>query len=106
MQFNRIGNKLGLAGAIGAFLAIGMIANQIVAEQAVDAANARANRSQQVVEDVLSANVNMRQTNLGGRSARLARNAAEADKAAADIKHFSEAMITDVDAALTNARAQ
>ncbi|WP_407159665.1 methyl-accepting chemotaxis protein [Bradyrhizobium sp. STM 3557] len=105
MQFNRIGNKLGLAGAVGALLAIGMIANQLIAERAVDAANERADRSQQVVEHILSANVNMRQTNLGGRSARLARNAAEADKAAADIKHFSEAMIADVDAALTNAKA-
>jgi len=105
MQFNRISHKLGLAGAVGACLAIGMIANQLVAERAVDAANERADRSQQVVEHILSANVNMRQTNLGGRSARLARNAAEADKAAADIKHFSEAMIGDVDAALTNARA-
>jgi len=105
MQFNRIGHKLGLAGAVGAFLAIGMIANQLIAERAVDAANERADRSQQVVEHILSANVNMRQTNLGGRSARLARNAAEADKAAADIKRFSEMMIGDVDAALTNAKA-
>jgi methyl-accepting chemotaxis protein len=106
MQFNRIGNKLGLAGAIGALLAMGMIANQIVTERAVDAANERADRSQQVVEHILSANVNMRQTNLGGRAARLARSQAEADKAATDIRQFSEAMIRDVDGALTNAKAQ
>ena len=60
MQFNRISHKLGLAGAVGACLAIGMIANQLVAERAVDAANERADRSQQVVEHILSANVNMR----------------------------------------------
>ncbi|HEU0148818.1 MAG TPA: HAMP domain-containing methyl-accepting chemotaxis protein [Bradyrhizobium sp.] len=105
MQFNRIGNKLGLAGAIGAFLAMGMIANQVVTEKTVNAANERADRSQQVVEYILSANVNMRQTNLGGRSARLARNPAEADKAAADIRQFSEAMVKDVDSALTNAKS-
>jgi methyl-accepting chemotaxis protein len=106
MQFNRIGNKLGLAGAIGAFLAMGMIANQVLTERAVTAANERADRSQQLVEHILTADVNMRQTNLGGRSARLARNAAEADKAAADIKQFSEAMVGDVDGALANARTQ
>jgi methyl-accepting chemotaxis protein len=106
MALNRIGNKLGLAGAIGAILAVGMIANQIVTENAVSAANERADLSQQVVEHILTANVNMRQTNLGGRSARLARNTAEADKSAADIKQFSEAMIRDVDAALTYAKAQ
>ena len=32
IKLNRIGNKLGLAGAIGVLLAAGMVANQMVSE--------------------------------------------------------------------------
>ena len=35
INLNRIGNKLGLAGAVGVLLAIGMVANQMVTESAV-----------------------------------------------------------------------
>ena len=34
IKLNRIGNKLGLAGAVGVLLAIGMVANQMVTESA------------------------------------------------------------------------
>ncbi|WP_315801322.1 methyl-accepting chemotaxis protein [Bradyrhizobium sp. SZCCHNS3002] len=102
MKLNRIGYKLGLAGAIGASLAVGMIANQLMAERAVNHANQQAERARRVVESVLSASINMQQTQLGGRSARLARAPAEAEKAAADIQQFSTAMVTDIDAALGN----
>ena len=46
IKLNRIGNKLGLAGAIGVVLAAGMVANQMMSEAAVEAANARVARSQ------------------------------------------------------------
>ena len=32
IKLNRIGNKLGLAGALGVLLAIGMVANQMITE--------------------------------------------------------------------------
>ena len=32
IKLNRIGNKLGLAGAVGVLLAIGMVANQMITE--------------------------------------------------------------------------
>ncbi|MGJ4997504.1 methyl-accepting chemotaxis protein [Bradyrhizobium sp. HKCCYLS3077] len=102
MKLNRIGYKLGLAGAIGATLAVGMIANQMMAERAVGQANQQAERARRVVESVLSASINMQQTQLGGRSARLARATTDAEKAAADIQQFSTAMVADIDAALTN----
>ena len=35
IKLNRIGNKLGLAGAVGVLLAIGMVANQMITESAV-----------------------------------------------------------------------
>ncbi|GLH79915.1 hypothetical protein SSBR45G_48240 [Bradyrhizobium sp. SSBR45G] len=102
MKLNRIGNKLGLAGAVGATLAIGMIANQMIAETAVSRANEQAERARRVVESVMSASINMQQSQLAGRSARLARVPADAEKAAADIQQFSTAMVTDIDGALTN----
>jgi HAMP domain-containing protein len=102
MKLNRIGYKLGLAGAVGATLAVGMIANQMVAERAVTAANQQAERSRRVVESVMSASINMQQSQLAGRSARLARVPVDAEKAAADIQQFSTAMVTDIDGALAN----
>ncbi len=104
MKLNRIGNKLGLAGAVSAILAVGMIANQMLAENAVHSANEQADRSRRVVESILSASINMQQTQLGGRAARLARLPGEAEKAATDIQQFSAAMFEDIDAALAIAR--
>jgi len=102
MKLNRIGYKLGLAGAIGATLAVGMIANQMMAERAVSQANQQAERARRVVESVLSASISMQQTQLAGRSARLARTPSDAEKAASEIQQFSTTMLTDIDAALTN----
>jgi methyl-accepting chemotaxis protein len=102
MKLNRIGYKLGLAGAIGASLAVGMIANQMIAGRAVNEADQRAESSRRVVESVMSASINMQQTQLAGRTARLARVPADAEKAAADIQQFSTAMVTDIDGALAN----
>ncbi|WP_315706261.1 MULTISPECIES: HAMP domain-containing methyl-accepting chemotaxis protein [unclassified Bradyrhizobium] len=102
MKLNRIGYKLGLAGAIGATLAIGMIANQMIAEHAVNAANEQTERSQRVVESVMAASIDMQQSQLAGRTARLARVPVEAEKAAADIQQFSTAMTRDIDGALAN----
>ncbi|WP_315719176.1 MULTISPECIES: HAMP domain-containing methyl-accepting chemotaxis protein [unclassified Bradyrhizobium] len=102
MKLNRIGYKLGLAGAIGATLAVGMIANQMIAETAVNRANEQAERARRVVESVMSASINMQQSQLAGRSARLARLPADAEKAASDIQQFSTAMVTDIDGALAN----
>ncbi|MGJ4953631.1 methyl-accepting chemotaxis protein [Bradyrhizobium sp. HKCCYLS20291] len=102
MKLNRIGYKLGLAGIIGASLAVGMIVNQMMAERAVGQANQQAERARRVVESVLSASINMQQTQLAGRSARLARAPADAEKSAAEIQQFSTAMVTDIEAALAN----
>jgi methyl-accepting chemotaxis protein len=44
----------------------------------------------------------MQQTQLAGRSARLARTPSDAEKAASEIQQFSTTMLTDIDAALAN----
>ena len=48
IKFNRIGNKLGLAGAVGILLAAGMVANQMISEAAIEATNGRFARAQHV----------------------------------------------------------
>jgi len=104
MSVNRIGYKLGLAGAIGVLLAVGMIVNQTMSGAAVTAANERAERSQLVVERTLNAALNMRQVQLGSRGTRLARSQAEVDKAVGEVQTFSGAQMKDIDAALAAAR--
>jgi hypothetical protein len=39
IKFNRIGNKLGIAGAFGVVLAAGMVANQLMSEAKVSEAD-------------------------------------------------------------------
>jgi methyl-accepting chemotaxis protein len=106
MTLNRIGNKLGLAGAFGVLLAAGLMANQMSTDASVAAAHERAEKAERVIERTISANLNMRQSQIGGRSARFARTPAEIDAAVADIKRHSTAMFADLDAALENAKSQ
>jgi hypothetical protein len=51
IKFNRIGNKLGLAGVFGILLSGGMVANQMVSESAIKSANLRA-EGQQIIADI------------------------------------------------------
>ena len=55
MKLNRIGNKLGLAGAVGILLSVGMLANQMMSEATVAEVSDRADHAQTVAENVLSA---------------------------------------------------
>jgi methyl-accepting chemotaxis protein len=86
IKFNRIGNKLGLAGAVGVLLSIGMVANQMMTESRVAGVNDRADRAQRVTEGALSAQADVRQVQLTGRNLRLARTTAEIDKSLADMR--------------------
>jgi len=97
IKLNRIGNKLGLAGAVGILLSGGLIANQMMSEASVAAANDRADHDQHVAEYALAASAELRQTQLAGRTIRLARSAAEVDKSLADLHKAatSEANILD-----------
>jgi hypothetical protein len=103
-KLNRIGNKLGLAGAIGILLAAGMVANQIATESTVTAANYRADRSQRIVESMSAAHLNMRQAQLAGRAIRLARTPAEVQKGTAELHHFEAIEARELDTALATAQ--
>ena len=67
IKLNRIGNKLGLAGAVGVLLAIGMVANQMVTELKIEESSERAARSQQVANNALAAHIDLRKIQLAAR---------------------------------------
>ncbi|HKU06477.1 MAG TPA: methyl-accepting chemotaxis protein [Bradyrhizobium sp.] len=100
IKFNRIGNKLGLAGAIGVLLAAGMVANQMISEAAVQAANGRVARFQRVIDGVAGAQIELRLMQVAARDIRLARTPEEVDKGIADLQRFKVAQTKEVDAAL------
>ena len=47
IKFNRIGNKLGLAGAVGVLLSIGLVANQMMTASTVAGASSTGQRSRE-----------------------------------------------------------
>jgi methyl-accepting chemotaxis protein len=99
IKFNRIGNKLGLAGAIGVLLAVGMVANQMMTESRVAGVNDRADRAQRVTEGALAAHADLRQVQLAGRNLRLARTPADIDKSLADMRKAAKAEESEIDSA-------
>ena len=104
IKLNRIGNKLGLAGAVGVLLAVGMMVNQITTEFTVGAANDRADRPQRVADSTLAAHLNLRQIQLAARGIRLARSHSEVEKAVAEIRQFAKLEAKDIEAALAISR--
>jgi methyl-accepting chemotaxis protein len=104
IKLNRIGNKLGLAGAVGVLLAVGMVANQIMTESAVTAANDRAARSQKVADTSLEAHLQLRKIQIAARDIRLARTPGEVEKTLADLQRHKAAMSKDIEAALDTAK--
>jgi len=103
IKLNRIGDKLGLAGAVGMLLAIGMAANQMIAESSVTGATDRANRSQRVADAALGAYLDLRKMQLTARDIRLARTFAEVEKSTADLQRLKAAGMKAVDDALATA---
>jgi methyl-accepting chemotaxis protein len=99
IKLNRIGNKLGLAGAVGVLLAIGMVANQMVTESTVSAVNDQATLQQVMVDNALAAEASVRQIQLAGRNIRLQRTPAEVEKAVAEMRQFKGIAESQIDAA-------
>ncbi len=103
IKLNRIGNKLGLAGAFGILLAGGMIANQMMTGASVGRATDVADRSQRVAESALSAHSNLRQIEIQARNIRMARTQDEVEKNAAGMRRFAAAAGNDIDTAFATA---
>jgi methyl-accepting chemotaxis protein len=86
IKFNRIGFKLGLAGAVGVLLSIGLVANQMMSEAEIAAANQRAARAQRVIDGASTAQLDLRMIQLAERTLRLSRTAEEVDRNLADMR--------------------
>src|SRR3954452_25524205 len=97
IKLNRIGYKRGLAGAVGILLAGGMVANPMMSEWAVEAANNRADRSQRVIDAAIAANLNGRQIELAARNIRRATKPEDVQKNVADLTRFKAAEIKALD---------
>ena len=106
IKLNRIGNKLGLAGAVGILLAAGMVANQMITEAKIAGVSERAGRSQQVADNSLSAHIDLRKIQLAARDVRLARTPAEVDKTIADLQRFKSSEAKELESALAAAHGQ
>ena len=106
IKLNRIGNKLGLAGAVGVLLAAGMVANQMITEASIEQSSERAGRSQRVADNSLSAHIDLRKIQLAARDVRLARTPAEVEKTVADLQRFKASEAKELEAALAAAQAQ
>ena len=103
IKLNRIGYKLGLAGAVGVLLSMGMVANQIMTESRVGEVNALADRQQKLVDSALAANLSVWQMQLAARNIRLMKTPAEVDKSAAEMHQFKVIEEKQIDAALAAA---
>jgi methyl-accepting chemotaxis protein len=104
IKLNRIGNKLGLAGAVGILLSIGMVANQMLSEAEVEAANQRTARAQRVIDGVMAGQLDLRQIELAASNVRLARTTDEVEKALGDLRRFKTSQATAIDNALASAQ--
>ena len=104
IKLNRIGYKLGLAGAVGVLLAVGLVANQIITKSMVAGSTERANRSQRVADNAHGANLDLRKMQLTAREIRLARTSADVEKAVADLQRFKATEAQQLDAAITSAQ--
>ena len=106
IKLNRIGNKLGLAGAVGILLAAGMVANQMVTEASIEQSSERASRSQRVADNSLSAHIDLRKIQLAARDVRLARTPAEVEKTVADLQRYKASEAKELESALVAAQGQ
>jgi methyl-accepting chemotaxis protein len=104
IKFNRIGNKLGFAGAISVLLAVGMVANQMMSEAEVEAASVRVARSQRVIDAAFAGQIELRQMQVAALDIRLAKTAADVDQRVADLQRLKTAQTRELDAALASAQ--
>ncbi|MET0678432.1 MAG: HAMP domain-containing methyl-accepting chemotaxis protein, partial [Bradyrhizobium sp.] len=104
VKLNRIGNKLGLAGAVGIVLALGLVANQMVTEARIEESSERAARSQRVADNSLAAHIDLRKIQLDARDVRLARTTAEVEKTLANLQRHKASEMKGLEAALATAQ--
>jgi methyl-accepting chemotaxis protein len=100
IKFNRIGNKLGLAGAVGILLSVGMMVNQMTSEAAINSANLRADAQQSIVKHALEADVALRRMQLAVKDIRLSTAPAGVEQGARSLGEADELGIKELDVAI------
>jgi methyl-accepting chemotaxis protein len=100
IKLNRIGNKLGLAGAFGILLSGGMIVNQMTSEAAINSANARADAQQSIVKHALEANVALRRMQIAVKDIRLSSAPADVEKGSSTLAEANALGIKELDIAI------
>jgi len=106
IKLNRIGNKLGLAGAVGVLLSVGLVANQMLSEAEIAAANQRTARSQRVIDGASAAELDLRMIQLSERTIRLAKTSDEVNRNLADMQLFKSAQKKVLDETLLSAQSR
>jgi methyl-accepting chemotaxis protein len=101
IKFNRIGNKLGLASLVSILLSVGMVANQSLTEQSITDANRRADVDQQIADNALRAESEMRSMQLAVRGVRLARTKPDVEKLRGEFSAAQAAQAKWLDAAIS-----
>src|SRR6266851_1341106 len=101
IKFNRIGNKLGLASLVSILLSVGMVANQSLTEQSITDANQRADVDQEIADNALKAESEMRNMQLAVRGVRLARTKPDVEKLRGEFSAAQAAQAKWLDAAIS-----
>ena len=102
IKLNRIGYKLGAVGLFGVLLSGGMVANQMVSEQAINSANQRAGLQQAIADRTLEGNAALRGMELAVRDIGQSKNPSELEKSSAGLNDAFAAMTRALDVAVGN----
>jgi methyl-accepting chemotaxis protein len=102
IKLNRIGYKLGAVGLFGVLLSGGMVANQMVSEQAINSANHRAGLQQSTADRTLEGNVALRGMELAVRDIGQSKNSSELEKSSGSLNEAFAAVTKALDVAIGN----
>ncbi|MDB5503372.1 MAG: chemotaxis protein [Tardiphaga sp.] len=100
IKFNRVGNKLGLAGLVGILLSIGVVANDMRTEASITEANRHANVQQAIADHARMIEAELGNMRLANRAVRMAITTNEIEKGNADVQAAKAAQDKSLDAAL------
>ena len=102
IKLNRIGNKLGAVGMFGVLLSGGMLANQMVSEGAINAANQRASVQQTIADHSLQGSIALRGMESALRDVRQSKNQPELEKGSAALNAAFATLTGQLDVAIAN----
>jgi methyl-accepting chemotaxis protein len=100
IKFNRVGNKLGLAGLVGILLSIGVVANDMRTEASITEANRHANVQQAIADYARMIEAELGNMRLANRAVRMAMTSNEIEKGNTDVQAAKAAQDKSLDAAL------